>query len=476
VQALLVPPPSLPVPANFVAWSTGTPAAGNPLRTLLPRPNVGLVDVAGTIHGVVRSLHVIVVDIEATEGGTAASPATDAVRVGLWDAAFNGLGDVLRGPAEANHFVGADSRRFFLRVRDPSAAGATVAVQWKTQHPPVLPGVGAAPTDDDAPASQLITLSESAAGSRTFLSPALMLVTDPIDKAQATNSRPAAAAAAGAAGGENGPEHRLRRITVDATHVLDNQVFASYTPAGAAAPAAQRILPVFQRTPADTRRRLPLHIFVLRAAGLPVIATDPNSVLWTRDLRVIREVYARFGIAVETVVPAATLPADVVPVGGDSVVLINPPAGVEPNNVSLANQVTLANSFPGQANTLRMFYTGGLWNPALAGESFPDADFFGTPRAGCSYISVPNSTPHTPAHEIGHILTNKLLAQNGGHYLEPNLPGTLLHTQQNLMRAGGTSIAEGVGMSRRLWDANDAHLVNQFAMMGIPLIRWLRGF
>jgi hypothetical protein len=31
-------------------------------------------------------------------------------------------------------------------------------------------------------------------------------------------------------------------------------------------------------------------------------------------------------------------------------------------------------------------------------------------------------------------------------------------------------------MSRRLWDANDAHLVNQFAMMGIPLIRWLRGF
>jgi hypothetical protein len=166
-------------------------------------------------------------------------------------------------------------------------------------------------------------------------------------------------------------------------------------------------------------------------------------------------------MAVETVTAAATPAADIVTVGGDSVVLIDAPAGINPLNVSFnplggANDESrLGTAFPALADTIRVFFTGGLAS-GNRGESWPDVDFAALPQRGASFIDTA-AGPYSVVHEIGHILTNKAVAQNTGHYVAPaGNPGTRLCTNQNLMR-NGTSAAEGVIESKRLYDEADAN-------------------
>jgi hypothetical protein len=146
------------------------------------------------------------------------------------------------------------------------------------------------------------------------------------------------------------------------------------------------------------------------------------------------------------------------------VVLIDPPAGVNPLNVAFApvnDESTIGAAFPAAANTLRIFYTGGLAS-GNRGESWPDANFAATPQVGSSFIDGATYGPYTVAHEIGHVLTNKNATVNTGHYRQPAAPaGNRLQNNQNLMR-NGTSVAEGVDQSKRIWDNNDADGVNQF--------------
>ncbi|HVG38477.1 MAG TPA: peptidoglycan-binding protein, partial [Pyrinomonadaceae bacterium] len=54
----------------------------------------------------------------------AADAVTTFARMGLWDRAFDAAGAVLNNEAEADNFIGADSRRFYLRVRDTTANGS----------------------------------------------------------------------------------------------------------------------------------------------------------------------------------------------------------------------------------------------------------------------------------------------------------------------------------------------------------------
>jgi hypothetical protein len=172
---------------------------------------------------------------------------TTFVRFGLWDHAVDtsgGPNGVLRnGVAEAANFIGLDTRRFRFRVQDVSATG-TVNLEWKT--------LTAAGADDDAPASRVLTCVETPAGSHTFLSNAVMLVTDDIDAAQSTEAGlvapPAPAAETGlrARGASN---HRLRRAAIDGS------VRADYPPHTTVQAAAT----LFRRAP-EERHRLALRI------------------------------------------------------------------------------------------------------------------------------------------------------------------------------------------------------------------------
>jgi len=247
--------------------------------------------------------------------------------------------------------------------------------------------------------------------------------------------------------------HRIRRAD------LTGSVEAEYQPS--TGPALKVQAAVFQRSP-ETRRKMSLQIFVLRVAagGNGVVDTSAASTLWSVELREIREIYGRLGIQLDTVVAPGTDPANVVTVGGDSVVLINPPAGINPLSVSFNplggnnDESRLGAAFPALADTIRVFYCGGLASGNRA-ESWPDVDFAALNQRACCFANGIAAT-YNVAHEMGHILTNKRVAQHTGHYAAPaGAPGTRLCANQNLMR-NGTSVVEGVLESKRLYDEADA--------------------
>jgi outer membrane protein OmpA-like peptidoglycan-associated protein/subtilisin family serine protease len=172
------------------------------------------------------------------------SPAVTFCGIGIWDLGYDAAGDVRNGEAETDNFVGSDRRRFYIRVRDPAATGATVTVRWRT--------LTAASADDDAPADQTLTLRPTSSGSKVFVSRALMLVTDDTDANQGTHSGlpiPFADAGVRARGQSN---HRLRRCRID------GQVRVDYQPAGGGA-AIQQTATVFRRSP-DFRRRVKVRV------------------------------------------------------------------------------------------------------------------------------------------------------------------------------------------------------------------------
>src|SRR5439155_19898047 len=125
--------------------------------------------------------------------------------------------------------------------------------------------------------------------------------------------------------------HRTRQARIDGT------VRAEYSVPGGRTVAAE--VPVFRRNP-DERRRLPVQVFVLRVAagGAGVIPTAPGSPVFATDLRVMTETYARIGVNFQTVVAPGTPAGDIVTDGGSSVVLIDPPPGVNPANLSFADE------------------------------------------------------------------------------------------------------------------------------------------
>jgi len=385
-------------------------------------------------------------DPTGTHAVAAGNPVATFVRMGVWDHAFTcGTPSTLNDDVtELKSFIGADSRRFYLRVKDTKAKDS-VQVKWRT--------LKSDSTNLDAPADEHMTLIETGAGTGIFGSRALMLVNDADDQKQGANSGlPATFPTAGARNFDQS-DHRIRRADVEGF------VEAEYTPVGAAPIKVK--LPVFQRNP-EKRRKMSLQIFVLRVAagGNGVIDTSPASGLWTSELREIREIYGRLGIKVDTLVAPGTIAANIVTNGGDSIVLIDAPAGINPLNVSFnplggANdERRLGATFPAQANTIRIFYVGGLASGNRA-ESWPDIDFGALPQHGSCFLRGIAAT-YNAAHEMGHVLTDKAAGKNTGHYVAPaGAPGTRLCADQNLMR-NGTSVVEGVLESKRLYDEADA--------------------
>ena len=384
------------------------------------------------------------------------APVTTFARMGLWDHAFDppAAGSPANTPnvlandgAEDKNFVGADSRRFYIRVTDPNA-NVRVKVDWRT-----LKEDG---TDLDRPGDQSLTLLETNTDSGVFTSHALMLVSDADDQKQETDSGLPGGDADVGKRKQGQSNHRIRRAS------LRGFVEAEYVPR--LGPKVVAKIPVFNRSP-DERRTIPLHIFVLRrvAGGQGVVPTAPGSQVWARDVRIFREAYERLGISMRTEVPPGTAPANIVRDGTDALVLLDPPAGVNAFTVDTPAERLIGTASPGNADTIRLYYVGRL-TTGNRGEAFPDIDFTGQPQQAAAFINASNtaSGPYSPAHEAGHILVDKSVSVNGAHFNAPTAPpGNKLLNDQNLMR-NATSSSEGVGESKRLWDGNDQDGINQF--------------
>lgn len=164
------------------------------------------------------------VQFDVAEDAAAATPASRAVRFGLWDQAYDAAGNVRAD------FIDNDRRRFHFRVVGPAAAGS-VQIGWRTVNADRT-------TNDDAPASELLTLPETAAGSRRFVSRGVLLVSDDTDAAQTTRSglAPPLAVEPRARGAS---DHRLRRAK------LDGFVRARFQPA--AGQFHRLVVPAFDR-------------------------------------------------------------------------------------------------------------------------------------------------------------------------------------------------------------------------------------
>jgi outer membrane protein OmpA-like peptidoglycan-associated protein len=440
--------------ADFHNLAPGSYALAGRLDGFAHEPTAATV-VGGRGANAVLVMHPVTIEILDAAGNVATS-----VKMGLWDNAFTAAGALLNAADEPNNFAGADTRRFAFRVRDVGVTTGHADIDWRTL------GSLRGDLDRRAPAPNL-TLVETAAGSHVFVSRGVLLTSDNDDGVQGTNSGLAAPLPDVGVRNRGQTNHRLRHA------VVDGFVRGEYVPSSGGNPVRVE-LPVFERAP-DERRRVPVQIFVLRVAagGAAVLPTAAGSAIWTTDVRVIRETYARLGVHFETTLAAVPAGATQVTVDGMSLLEVDPPAGVNPLSVTLADEATIGTQYPAAgASTARVFFTGGLAR-GVRGEAWTDVDFAGLPQQGGVFVDGPARTPYTMAHEVGHLLTNKAIAGSGGHYAAPAAPaGNHFFNNQNLMR-NGTSPAEGVDQSKRLWDVVDNDgVVNQFtAVRGSPYTR-----
>lgn len=420
-------------------------------------------------------VRVTVIQLEMIATPTAAAPALNFVRVGLWDNAFLPATGALRNARDAaNNFVDLDSRRFYLRLRDPGAAGET-RVQWRT----IFENGAADDNRPSSPAAPNITVTETAAGSGIFISRAVMLVTSQTDRDQVTHSglpaghRDPAGNADDNNRGVGDSDHRIRRILVDDTHILDNRSQLSYTAMAGVTPF-QISLPVFERAP-EERRRVRVHLVDVRDR---VGGTGSLGAVRSANItRTIREIYAVCGIYAEIDEFEIDPPASCVgwPQGHPDPAGVAADPGAEgfgfPGGVNLipsVQQNDLINAVRARAdfniNDLYIVFVNRLYNPITPanpnlatgnrGESFPDSWVAaGATSRSFTFVGVMNApTDYTEAHEITHNTTN-LRNSVGGHF---DLAAGDLRDNRNLMR-NGTVDGTGILDTRRLWDTDFAN-------------------
>jgi hypothetical protein len=406
--------------------------------------------------------------LEIVDSATATASAATFVRIGLWDHAFDTTsGSLHNAQAEAANFVGADSRHFFLRVRDAAASGE-VQVAWRT----VFASTGA---DDDARAQPDVTLTESSAASHVFLSRALMLVTSDVDRNQATHSGLSAGHADAGLRTNAQRNHRLRRTRIDATHQLDSATATLYGAAGPAPQRARITAPAFRRTPED-RRRVRVHLVnVRRTAGGTGILTAARR---DQVIGLFQSIYGVCGIYAEVDEimldpPASCIgwpvryPAD--PIAVDpSVQGFSFPGGT--NLVPSATQTAIINA----ARALPAFAANDIYvvcvarvystvppppGPGLVsggGEAFPDSwTAAGSTARGFSFVGVSATNVLAEVHEVTHITTN-LRNVAGGHFdlgaATATTPGPI--DGKNLMHRFALIFANAISDSRRLWNTS----------------------
>ncbi len=409
-------------------------------------------------------------DLTLTAGDAVA--ATSFVRFGLWDKAFDPAnGNLLNGATDATHFIGADTRRFLFRVRDPNAT--TPQLEWRT--------VKADNTDDHAPAAQPLQLQQTAPNSRLFFSSPVFLVTDEIDR-QLQNSGLTVPAV-------NLLLPRIRKVTVDATHQLDGKVAATYSPA--AGQTLRNATVLFARTP-EERKRLRVHLVSVRAsvgaAGVLSAARKTRATDLFRSLYAVCGIYADVIQAEIVIDPPASCLAWPTVYPGNAAFLAGPVVegfGFVGNNlVPSASQldiITVVRNLAGfAANDIYLVFVNRILAAPLpappppppvgtppaavafqqnGGESFPDSfTAVGSLARGFTFVWAIVGSNNVEVHETTHVTTD-LRNNAGGHYdlglprtavPSPTTPGNV--DGKNLMHRFPPAFATSVLDPKRLWN------------------------
>jgi len=419
-------------------------------------------------------------------------PRASETEIGLWDRAVerrpDGGSRFLNEDDEKRNLVGGDARRFYIRVTDPNAKGRKYLkdnVEWWTSF---QRSDSRTKTQDD-PRSKL-SLFEVGTKTGVFVSKGLMIVNDAADRD--TTSIDSGIPKEHPLFKDHGrirtdqqSNYRLRRGG------MFSWVVASYLPDRAKTPVTGAPVPVFD----GNTRLLPIQVYIVRTrvGGKPSV--DPLEVF--TDLRVVTETYERIRLWTFTVVSAQDqanehiqvidAPPTVLPYRA---CLIDPIPNLDTSKVGDEAMRVLAKAYPGEPDTIRLFYIGkfasteyvGMANPEHLGGADSEVDVISakkplTPppyQVGACFIDGDRRDPYTAAHEIGHVLTDK--GTKGGHYEEPPQPTTLLW-ELNLMspppiyknQDPKDRRAQSFHATKRIWDVMQTDLsgppFNQMARM-----------
>ncbi|MEZ4706875.1 MAG: peptidoglycan-binding protein [Caldilineaceae bacterium] len=451
-----------PINARIEAFTQETPAAG---QVALPNPQVianGTIPANGArffAQGVNPSAAVrdsgfqlgirnveadgdrvlmTTVQIDMAETAAVGAPAITFTRFGLWDQAYDAAGNLNNNAAEANNFVGADRRRFHLRVRDASVTTGSLSINWKTLR--------SNRTDLDAPASQLLTLPETGAGARLFISRGVMLVTDDTDAAQSTHSGLAAPLPdAGVQRARGQSNHRLRKAALDG--------FVQVTYAPTAQPGVRMTLThsVFNRNPEDLRR---LTVRVIRYTNAAFVAATAAYI--AAQFQHANDRWNQIGLqidaqaTVDRPIPAAALTGTTY-------------AGSQDN----ANeQAALGDLIPiTPDNTLTAVFV-----PLSGANAYATIAQRSTVALGNRYFIFIDENldlnDETLAHELAHVLFNRFDTATGRQFytLNTNSPNALI---------AGTGIAlPDVRIYRRIQNRNSPDPNNDAANNNV--VNWAR--
>jgi hypothetical protein len=408
-------------------------------------------------------------------------PVATFVRMGIWDHAFDpDNGNLFNTAPENKNFVGSDSvgkeaRRFYFRVTDQFArTQSEVTVKWRTEL--------AAGGNDDAPASQDITLSKTA-DPGVFVSRAVFLVAEDTDKSQATDSGLLAGNPDQGQRSSGQSNHRLRKVTVDDSHtLLDAKLVAEYRSVIGGKPSIATV-PLFNRAP-EERLRIKVHLVnVKNVAGVHGSgALKPADK--TARVNAMRAAYARCGIVLDIDEILLDPPADCInwatrfptspeAIGADPSVETS--AFLNNNLVPSANQssiIKLIRARPDfNANDVYLVYVNKIWkNPIPAapggpgkllalgpgGTSFPDSfSAAGSLGRSFAFVGLQVTNFMADAHEMTHITTNLRNSAGGHFHLAVNIddpPGNI--DGRNLMQRHVLIANGNISDSKRLWDEN----------------------
>ncbi|MEP7119803.1 MAG: hypothetical protein ABJE95_02790 [Byssovorax sp.] len=413
----------------------------------------------------------------------------DELRFGFWDN-FMDFSAPLPGQTarlqllntqelETRNLCGGDSRRFYITLEDPGAAGkGFVEVDWWTAY--ANSDARVAGTVHDDPGSKM-ALIETGKSTGVFISKGLMLVNDAADRSVGVHSGisasdPLLGKAHGGVRTDKQSNYRLRRAGMFGFSV------ASYQSKAMKAPVTV-VAPVF--LPAN-RRLMPVQVYVVKKSkgGAPSI---PVADIASVDLRVLTETYERHGIWVWTMVSSndeAINGSSITKAGSPieyTMLLVDPPARVKDAKVTEADMDTLAATFLGAGkSTLRLFFVeeilytiGGHQVLGIAfstnykpapnnGDSLAvNATPIAQTTLGTGFVRL-GRDPYTAAHELGHLLMPK--QQNGGHFSTPSglltsffspAAGTRHFHPLNLMRDGSAGQVEHAAQTKRIWDGSD---------------------
>jgi hypothetical protein len=429
-------------------------------------PKVLLAKLAAPTIAIVRPRGPSVFDIDDTD------TAADEVQMGLFDNfvefAPGKPARLLADVSEADNWVGGDSRRFYLRVIDPGAKGRKFLegdVEWWTSFANNDRRDHGANEVEDDPSSKL-SLFEVPTKPGVFVSRGLMIVGDKEDRAFPTNSGISTGHPLfGSHGGLRTDQQSNFRTRRGGMHSF---AVAAYTPKGSSTPIKSQVVPVFKPT---SQRLIPLQVYILRTSIGAAPSIDPDLV-FANDLLETTETFGRIGLWCWTFVSATDAAKSGVSVVKASsgipytVAVVDPPPGVNVSAVGDSEEFAIAKQFPGEPNTLRLFFVPSLASGNLGRSFNPSGSPVAAPeKVGACFVSVSQRTVYTAAHEMGHVLTDKVTSANGGHYQEqlstlPRLPAVL-----NLMAVVAPKKDRGIDAGKRLWMVLDPGLTG---VGGVP--------